>query len=46
MILASWGPVAAASDGDSEENSTTQGGIFYNLDEFDPLVNAKPYLFA
>ena len=46
MILASWAPLATASDDDSSENSTTQGGIFYNLEEFDPMVNGKPYLFA
>ena len=46
MILASWAPLAAASDGDSGENHTNQGGIFYNLDEFDPLTDGKPYLFA
>jgi PKD repeat protein len=46
MILGSWAPFAAASDGDSGENPTTQDGIFYNLDEFDPLVDGKPYLFA
>ena len=46
MILASWAPFAAASEEDSGQNSTTQGGIFYNLDEFDPMANGKPYLFA
>ena len=46
MILASWAPFAAASDGDSGENHTNQGGIFYNLDGFDPVTDGKPYLFA
>ena len=46
MILASWAPFAAASDGDSGEHPPTQSGIFYTLEEFDPMVNGKPYLFA
>ena len=46
MILASWVPFAAASDDDSGEHPSTQSGIFYNLEEFDPMANGKPYLFA
>ena len=46
MILASWAPFAAATDGDSGEESTFDGGLYYSLDDFDPMVNGKPYLFA
>ena len=46
MILASWVPFAAATDGDSDQSSTFEGGLFYDLDDFDPMVNGKPYLFA
>ena len=46
MILASWAPFAAASDDDSGEVGITQSGIFYSLEEFDPVINGKPYLFA
>ena len=46
MILASWAPFAAASDDDSGDVGITQSGIFYSLEEFDPAINGKPYLFA
>ena len=45
MILASWVPLATADEGDSEQNSISNTGLFYTLDEFDP-TNGKPYLFA
>ena len=45
MILASWVPLATADEGDSEQNSITNTGLSYTLDEFDP-TNGKPYLFA
>ena len=46
MILASWVPFAAASDDDSNQTTSTEAGLSYSLDEFDPTVNGKPYLFA
>ena len=46
MILASWTPLAAASEGDSEEGSNSEMGISYSLDGFDPMADGKPYLFA
>ena len=46
MILASWTPLAAASEGDSEERSNSEVGISYSLDGFDPMADGKPYLFA
>ena len=46
MILASWVPLATADEGDSEQESNMNAGLFYTLDEFDPTTNGKPYLFA
>ena len=46
MILASWVPLATADEGDSEQDSNMNAGLFYTLDEFDPTTNGKPYLFA
>ena len=43
MILASWVPLATADEGDSEQDSTMNTGLFYTLDEFDPTTNGKPY---
>ena len=45
MILASWTPLAAAAEGDSEQGSSAPAGISYSLDGFDPS-DGKPYLFA
>ncbi|MEE2747732.1 MAG: PKD domain-containing protein [Candidatus Thermoplasmatota archaeon] len=46
MILASWVPLAVASDDDSNQTHISEGGLSYTLDEFDPTTNGKPYLFA
>jgi len=46
MILASWAPLAAASEDDPQQGSSAQGGLSYSLDGFDPMTDGKPYLFA
>ena len=46
MILASWAPLAAASEDGSEQGSSEAEGLSYSLDGFDPLTEGKPYLFA
>jgi len=46
MILASWAPLAAASEDGSEQGSSEPEGLSYSLDGFDPMTEGKPYLFA
>ena len=46
MILASWVPLAGASDDDSNQTHISDGGLSYTLDEIDPSSIGKPYLFA
>ena len=46
MILASWAPLATASEGDSEQGPSPAVGLSYSLDGFDPMTDGKPYLFA
>ena len=46
MILASWAPLAAASDDDVQHVEEDVVGLAYSLEGLDLETNAKPYLFA
>ena len=46
MVLASWTPLAAASEDGTEAVEDATVGLAYGLDGLDLQTNAKPYLFA